>query len=441
MINVLFYSIAGKKPNESINTILIDLLNQDYINQKDKITIKHVLEVGENGHYPSKEYFEDFYEPAREFKSLSEIKTYVIKMKDYYAREKMIVGVMKVVNESMTLKDMTEGIYELADKTVQTDDGEDDNDGPITYSDLDDRPGNVGFYSGVQEIDAQTNGFQPGTIASVCAFVSEGKSTFWVSSIYKNIKEGKKGVLFSLEMHPNLIWMQFQSRFLFEEKSIDIKATELINRTLTDEKAKLVAQHDEEFREFMKGLIIWDESRINKKIMEQDRLLKQVLKKAEMRLGGLDFIVWDHVNQFDLMYEGIGNTCIKTIQSVIKTYKNQDGMPLFCGFAVQTNREGWKRAKKRDGKYDIAAISDLNEVERSSTYVVFLYTTEDMRMTQETKMTLAKNRLGSLLVEPVVTTFNPTVMVVGDIISKVEYQDDFSELSAGGMEDFDMDDF
>lgn len=64
-----------------------------------------------------------------------------------------------------------------------------------------------------------------------------------------------------------------------------------------------------------------------------------------------------------------------------------------------------------------------------------------MRMTQETKMTLAKNRLGSLLVEPVVTTFNPTVMVVGDIISKVEYQDDFSELSAGGMEDFDMDDF
>lgn len=175
--------------------------------------------------------------------------------------------------------------------------------------------------------------------------------------------------------------------------------------------------------------------------MEQDRLLKQVLKKAEMRLGGLDFIVWDHVNQFDLMYEGIGNTCIKTIQSVIKTYKNQDGMPLFCGFAVQTNREGWKRAKKRDGKYDIAAISDLNEVERSSTYVVFLYTTEDMRMTQETKMTLAKNRLGSLLVEPVVTTFNPTVMVVGDIISKVEYQDDFSELSAGGMEDFDMDDF
>ena len=141
------------------------------------------------------------------------------------------------------------------------------------------------------------------------------------------------------------------------------------------------------------------------------------------------------------MFEDIGNVCIKTIQSVIKTYKNEDGLPLFCGFAVQANREGWKRAKKRDGKYDLAAISDLNEVERSSTYVIFLYTTEDMRMTQETKTTLAKNRLGSLIVEPVVTTFNPTVMVVGELISKVEYQDDFTDLNAGGFDDFTMDDF
>lgn len=441
MINVFFNSIAGKKKNEEINTILVDLLSQDYINKNDKRTIKYALEVVEQGAYPSKDYFADFYESSHIIKSISEIKSYVNLMKDFYAKELVVHDLMQSVNESNSLKDLVDKVSNIVEASVQYDEQEDEDDGPRTYSDMGERPSNAGFLCGIQEIDAQTNGFQPGTIASVCAYVSEGKSTFWVSATYKNIKQGKRGVLFSLEMHPDLIWAQFQSRFLFEEKSLDIKATELVNRTLTDEKSKLVAQYDDEFREMMKGLKIWDESKISKRIMCNAKLLKQVLKKAESKLGGLDFIVWDHVNQFDLMFEDIGNVCIKTIQSVIKTYKNEDGLPLFCGFAVQANREGWKRAKKRDGKYDLAAISDLNEVERSSTYVIFLYTTEDMRMTQETKTTLAKNRLGSLIVEPVVTTFNPTVMVVGELISKVEYQDDFTDLNAGGFDDFTMDDF
>ena len=86
------------------------------------------------------------------------------------------------------------------------------------------------------------------------------------------------------------------------------------------------------------------------------------------------------------------------------------------------------------------------EIENRRTFAIISHpdagkTTEDMRMTQETKTTLAKNRFGSLIVEPVVTTFNPTVMVVGELISKVEYQDDFTDLNAGGFDDFTMDDF
>ena len=196
-----------------------------------------------------------------------------------------------------------------------------------------------------------------------------------------------------------------------------------------------------QFKEMMKSyLLIWDESKLSKKIMFSDRLLKQLYKKAETKLGGLDFVVWDHVTQFDLMYEGEGNRCIKTIQMVTKTYKNQNNMPLMTGFAVQANREGWKRASKRDGRYDLTAISDNNEVERSSSYVLFLFTSEDMRLTQETKVTMAKNRLGQILVEPVVTTFNPAVLVVGDLISKVEYQDDFTDFGTGAFDDFSVDD-
>ena len=201
-----------------------------------------------------------------------------------------------------------------------------------------------------------------------------------------------------------------------------------------------VAQYDEEFRELMNNsLIILDESVLNKKILTNPRLLTSLLRSVEAKLGRLDFVIWDHANQFDLMYPDSGNMIIRAITSTCKTYKNSSGLPFFNGLAVQTNREGWKRAKKKDGKYDIAAISDLNEIERSSTYVLFLFTSEDMRMQQETKVTLAKNRLGQLLIEPSVTTFNPSVMVVGDIADTVEYNDDFTDIAKGDFGGFDDD--
>ena len=137
----------------------------------------------------------------------------------------------------------------------------------------------------------------------------------------------------------------------------------------------------------------------------------------------------------------MGNICIKSITSATKTYKNTDGIAPFTGLAVQVNRKGWIKACKSEGKYALDAISDLNEVERSSTYIVFMFTSPDMRMSQETKITLMKHRLGSLIVEPVVTVFNPVVMVVGDLIERVEYNDDYGTLSQGGFDDIRDDDF
>ena len=85
------------------------------------------------------------------------------------------------------------------------------------------------------------------------------------------------------------------------------------------------------------------------------------------------------------------------------------------------------------------AISDLNEVERSSSYVLFMYTSDDMKVVQETKISLSKNRLGSVTTEPITTSFNPSVCVVGSTIEKIEITDDIF----GGMDQFDFgaDDF
>lgn len=437
MINVFFNSIAGKKKNDDIEGILTDLMGCDYISRNDKTTIQYSLDCSQKGRYPSGEYYSDYYDPSEKINSLSEIKLYVDQIKDFHAKESIVSATLEAVNDSNSKQDLLEALGAIIDtKSHREDDGIDDCR-VRSYDDQDDRPENAGFLSGVSELDECTNGFQPGTVGTMCAFVSEGKSTFWVSAIYKNVKAGKPGVLVTLEMHPDIISMQFQSRFLYEEKGLEIRTESLVQRTLTSEEKKQVKEHDAEFKEMMKNLAIIDESRLSLNILKNPKLLQLLYRKLEDEMGGLDFVVWDHVNQFDLMYEGMGNTFIKTIQSAGKTYKNQNRLPIFTGLAAQTNRQGWEKATKKQGKYMISAISDLNEVERSSTYIMFMFTNEDMRITQETKVTLAKNRLGSLLPEPVVVTFNPQVMVVGDLMNKVEYTDDLGSLSAEGFGDLD----
>ena len=162
-----------------------------------------------------------------------------------------------------------------------------------------------------------------------------------VSAIYKNLKAGKKGILFSLEMHPDLVWIQFQARYLYEEHGINIKASELIKRTLTEEKERLVQQHDAAFKKFMSGLIIVSEEVLSLAMVITPALFKAFIKKRETKLGGMNFIAFDHVNQFDLMFDGMGNRIIKCIQTTVKTYENNKGNPLVGLMCVQTNREGW----------------------------------------------------------------------------------------------------
>ena len=154
----------------------------------------------------------------------------------------------------------------------------------------------------------------------------------------------------SLEVHPSIVWMQLLSRFLYEEKGVEVKAQDLIQRTLTKEMKEIVDGYEIEFKDMFSGLLICDESYLSTAIAKSPKLLKGFYKKCERTLGRIDFTVWDHVNQLDLMFADLGNTFIRTIQSAGKTYVNMSSLPIFTGFACQVNREGWKRACIVTGK-------------------------------------------------------------------------------------------
>ena len=437
MIDVFYFSIAGKKSNKVVDSMLLTLKSADYISPQDKLLINHSLECSEKGQYPSKEYFLNFYKtPEFSYRKLAEIAVYFDKMCDFYQQQFIKGNVLSAINSSNSVAELVNNISDSISQREVSDSDLDKFD-PVTYTDFDNRPHSEGLKTGINEIDSLTNGFQPGTIGCIAAYVGEGKSTTWDSILYKNARDGKKCVLLSVEMPPELVWMNIQARYLYEEKSMDITAQDLVFHKLTDEKKKEVASYDADFKkDICANLLIVDESILSKTIISDYRQMENLFEKFQKKLGCLDMVVWDHIGQIELMYPEMGNIAVRTITSATKIWLNNKKCKIFTGLAVQTNREGRKRAAKRDGLYDLRAISDLNEVERSSTYCIFLYTSDDSKIVQETKVSMLKHRLGSVLTEPAVITFNPAVCMVGSDIEDIQGTDgEFNSLEDNFTDD------
>jgi len=93
--------------------------------------------------------------------------------------------------------------------------------------------------------------------------------------------------------------------------------------------------------------------------------------------------------------------------------KNCNGKRMAVILLSQANREGHKRAVNNKGKYDLQALAEFHELERSSSYVLSLFTDEEMRETNEVKVCLMKNRFGNIMDNPVTILTDPQYCVFG----------------------------
>lgn len=443
MITTYFYSIAGRDKNELIDDSLNNLISLDCIEKTDKDIAKHCLACSENGNYPSEEYFDNIYKnkPAIVYHTTAEIITHYKVMIDFYTRQYTTKEITKAINETSTSSDLLTRLSKVVNDTesLQTDEYNFDEFIPELYGDMEDKPLENGMLLGIDNIDEKTHGFQRGTVASICGFTGHGKSTLCNSSTYLNVMNGKKVLIISLELAPELYWKYFETRYMFDKKGLNVCLDQMLNHTLNPTLGGCVKNFEKDFKQdVLSNLLIIDESRINKKMMQDFRKINKLFKAAEEYLGGLDMVVLDHVGQLELLFPEMGNSILKQLTSSAKTFKNKKGEKISMMWAVQCNREGVKRATRRDGQYDLLAIGDLNEVERSSTYCVFLYTSDGMKITQQTKVSLLKNRLGVPMPEPFITSFTPSVVAVGKKVDITELDSndyDFTQMRGEDFED------
>lgn len=441
LIDDFYYSLADKKTNEKVSELVESLLNDPSCPKREKSVLEFVLQCASKGAYPSAEYFnEQGYELISPTKSAAELAIKAQKIIEGWKYEDLRATVIAATNSTESYNDLCAKLGQIVDVAENDEDdlNLDDYQVGVNFK-VAKKP--EGFLFNIQELDTITSGVQPGQVASICAFTSEGKSTLAVSAAYHNIKKNKSGVLVSMEVPPELANKQFYSRWLYEEKHLEISAKAMDDGSLDEAQAKLVEQYQEEYNEFIKGkLLIVDEAVLSRRVVSDFKALRSRFKSFERVVDSLDFIIYDHINQVDLIFKDQGNTFVRVLTSAGKTYVNAKGLHPASIMCVQVNREGRKRAQKREGKYDLQAISDLNEVERSSYMCVFMYTSDDMKLLQETKICMLKHRMGGLLTEPVSVTFNPGVFVVGETVDTVAYTGNLDFLNDGGAK-FDADDF
>lgn len=116
------------------------------------------------------------------------------------------------------------------------------------------------------------------------------------------------------------------------------------------------------------------------------------------------FII-DHAQllKFDTSMKGIGNetNIVNTYVSFfrqnvlnwIKTGRQVTGLIL-----SQSSREGWKEAVRQEGRYRLTALADANELERASSLVLSIFSSESLKQINSAKVQILKNRDRSSLV-------------------------------------------
>lgn len=429
MIDVVLFSISGSQEIPEITELLERWYESPIVPNNYKDVLKYTLDiVREGGHYPTKEYYELYFQDTGQYyASVTELLHYAKIADDYFERVHLQEEVTKIFNSAKSADDMRSMLTTVLD----SDEGlsEDDEFSPKLYSDLDAMPHSEGIKSGIGPIDQLTNGFQPTTVPTIAAFTAHGKSTCWNSIMFKSALSGKKVVCLSLEMAPEILWLQLEARYMYEVKNLQITSSDLIQRKLSKEMKAKVQSFEPDFKkDIVSNILIVDSSVLKKEMKRSSTAWINLYKKWDKRLGGLDLVVHDHVGQYERLFPEEGNNIIKMITDATVRFRSRNGTGVVSGFACQTNREGYKRALRNRGVYDLTAISDLNEVERASTYVIFLFTPEESLLSQETLVTMAKHRLGGILSEPTPVAFIPSVSIVGSNVDQISYEDDLSSL-------------
>lgn len=291
----------------------------------------------------------------------------------------------------------------------------------------------MGMFTLIEKIDDVMKGIKLGDLFLVAAYVAQGKTTFVANMAYNGIFQGLNGLFISMEMSfaemrdmfyvlhtSNPDWHNHPKYRKYAGK---ISYEDVMYGLLADEEQEFFEYASDDFnkRNELGELILYQPpealtpSSLEMVIYDYDIELSEEGKS-------LDFVVIDYVGLMiqdkDKSYGDYNtdlNNIIKRLKNLAMTFKDGRGLRVISPF--QVNREGWKKAVKNDGIYDLTALSNANEAERASDGIITLFMTDEMKRSGTAKVTNLKHRKGAVFM-PFDLAIDFSSRKVMDFISK-----------------------
>jgi hypothetical protein len=293
-----------------------------------------------------------------------------------------------------------------------------------------------GLSSCIQLVDQKAGLMAPGSLNTIMGFSGQFKTTHAVNIAYRNAFEHQNNIAFvSLEMAREDLEWSFLSRHSLEpkfDKYEFIPHDAMRNGTLTPEQeGYLFDVIAPDFDRYGKGVSGTDPYK--GKIFILDRTdfaslapddlyatMERLDIQCQQQTGfPIDAWIWDHLQMFKF-----GGTVDKNKNEyqVLNGYANQlmqwaldfRGRKTTQIMLAQVSREGFKKAIRAKGAYDLTALAEVNEAERASTRVYALYSDEALKAASEVKVQVLKSRFGAPSEFPFGTTVKPECAQIGD---------------------------
>lgn len=266
-----------------------------------------------------------------------------------------------------------------------------------------------GIYTGLEPIDEVCGGLKNTELMLVCAFTSQGKTTFSMYTGYRAINAGWNVGVISLEQSHAEIRRQIYVKHTCNIKwETHPEFSHLVGTiSVEDVAAGLLTKEQKKFYfAAQEDLVLTPE--YGKMFLKQpDKPLTTVADiefwamqwQQELKASGrdLELLIIDYISLLSLPKDERSrdqnenlNTIMKQLKNLCLTFNNGKGIRIISPW--QSNRKGWEEAKANEGVYHLTALSNAHEAERSSDIVIALFIDTSWRNEGKVKISCLKNR-------------------------------------------------
>jgi replicative DNA helicase len=261
---------------------------------------------------------------------------------------------------------------------------------------------------GLEPVDTVCKGHKSGELWVHCGFASELKSSLALNYAYNNTYVYGKNIFYAiLEMPYSQLRRQVyvlhssHGKFITDWYEKDKKAgrvpyTGIDYRKVRDgelsdlelERFKLVAQ---DYRATSKGkFYIWRPTSNGTKISEIQRRIEMFHNKYGCDGAIIDYLGLCHPKYRSNNDIGNINNVVTECRWLALNFARGKTLPVLALF--QMNRQGKLRADKNDGRYDFAAISYANQIEKDADVITYTYLNDILRAESKFYLGCIKNR-------------------------------------------------